>query len=369
MNGMFETLLGAAVRAPSGDNLQPWRFVVDREAGSIALSVDERRDRSPMNPGQRMSRIAVGAALENILRTAQHNGWHSDLEPAGPSALAGIRFRRPVAARGTIDEVLQARVTNRRVYDGRALPADMFAALARQTPVLDGVRTHWMMDRERLLDWASLVSCADTLVFREKSRRRALLSNLRFSAAGPGLPEDGLTAASLELSVAQRLALRLAVRAPNWVVKCSGLLRLVASHTRRLVRSASGLCLVVAPDGTERTDLRVGQAMQRAWLALTAAGLAVQPMMSPVILSALPDSRSEPGQEAPGFEELAALRTALRQAAPEIDGGRLAFLMRFGYAPPPTSRTGRLALEDVTTEAVLENSSSGSWRKVGPMRW
>src|SRR5262249_8275088 len=154
-------------------------------------------------------------------------------------------------------------------------------------------------------EWASLVSYADALVFRDRSRRQALLSNVCFSAGSP--PGNGLTAATLELSMAQRLALRLAARAPNWVVKCSGFLRLVTSHVRRLVHSASGLCLIVAPDGEAGTDLHVGQAMQRAWLALTAAGLAVQPMSSPVILSATPDSRSELEHSAPRLEDLAAL--------------------------------------------------------------
>jgi hypothetical protein len=41
---------------------------------------------------------------------------------------------------------------------------------------------------------------------------------------------------------------------------------------------------------------------------------------------------------------LATLRNELRALVPEIAGARPAFLMRFGYAPPPSGRTGRLPL-------------------------
>src|SRR5262249_42555471 len=79
VSGKLAMLISAAVRAPSGDNTQPWRFKIDAKAGRITVAVDETRDPSPMNAGQRMARIAAGAALENILRTAQHNHW--DAEP------------------------------------------------------------------------------------------------------------------------------------------------------------------------------------------------------------------------------------------------------------------------------------------------
>ena len=64
MDAILETLIAAGIQAPSGDNTQPWRFMVDSQARTIAAHVDETRDPSPMNSGQRMSRIAVGAAVE-----------------------------------------------------------------------------------------------------------------------------------------------------------------------------------------------------------------------------------------------------------------------------------------------------------------
>ncbi len=92
MDRSLASLLIAAGQAPSGDNTQPWRFVVDPESGTIALEEDATRDPSPMNAGGRMSRIAVGAALENLIRKAQSQGWGVKLERAVYPALAKIRL-------------------------------------------------------------------------------------------------------------------------------------------------------------------------------------------------------------------------------------------------------------------------------------
>ena len=89
-HGRLEALIDAAVRAPSGDNTQPWRFLVDSDQGRMTLRVDEGRDRSPMNAGQRMARIAAGAALENLLQTARLCGWPVAVEPCRAPDLAVV---------------------------------------------------------------------------------------------------------------------------------------------------------------------------------------------------------------------------------------------------------------------------------------
>jgi nitroreductase len=146
----LRSLVEAATRAPSGDNTQPWRFALDESAGRIGIHLDETRDPSPMNAGQRMARIALGAALENLLREAEHRGWAFTLERAVPPALAAVRVKvREGAAPG--DAAIPARVTNRRPYDGRPAPDAVLSKLSSLTAPLDGVTTHWITGPERTL--------------------------------------------------------------------------------------------------------------------------------------------------------------------------------------------------------------------------
>ena len=103
----------------------------------------------------------------------------------------------------------------------------------------------------------------------------------------------------------------------------------------------------MARDDGEATDLLVGRAMQRAWLALAAEGLAVQPMMSLLVLENVSEHGAPALVESLGRGKLAALRDGFRALVPEIAGWRPAFLMRFGFAPAPSGRTGRLPLQAV----------------------
>jgi hypothetical protein len=105
---------------------------------------------------------------------------------------------------------------------------------------------------------------------------------------------------------------------------------------------------VAAPDDSERTDLTVGRVVQRAWLALTAEGMAAQPMMSLPVLDNAVRQGDERMREALGTGRVAALLDEFRAATPNLGNGRPAWVMRFGFAPPPSGRTGRLPVERVT---------------------
>jgi hypothetical protein len=337
----LETLIHAATLAPSGDNTQPWRFVVDADRGTIEFHVDPTRDPSPMNAGQRMARIAIGAALENAVRTAQHNGWKATLEPPKPPALAMLRIHGDPSSGGEIEEVIRNRVTNRRVYDGRNLDPELLARLRSLAPELEGVTTHWIVSKERIIELASLIGKADAMMLGDPTMRRAFLKKVRFERPPDERVEDGLSLASLELSLVERRMLKLLRYLPNWFLTMAGMQTAFADKARQLVRSASGFCLIAAPDSSEETDLIVGRVVETAWLALTESGLAVQPMMSPMVLENVTDNGASKLIDAVGCEPLHGLRKVLRRCIPEIGEARPAFLLRFGKAPSPSGRTGR----------------------------
>jgi nitroreductase len=349
MNTAWETLITAAIRAPSGDNRQPWRFEIDPAAGKLSILLDPDRDPSLINAGQRFARIALGAAWENVERTARHQRW--DLtETAISGASIDLECRWGAVPTAPLDPLIIRRASNRRVYDARALDSSLQHLLAKQTPERHGVTTHWVFDRQRIQSLAELIAAADGVMFGHPSLRQAILANIRFDAPRAAEVDEGLSLASLEASAAQRWALRYLCQLPQSFLKLTGALQIFAYHAQKLVASASGLCLAVASDTRATTDVYVGKAMQQAWLALTAAGLAAQPMMSLLVLENLHDHPDTQLVPALGKCRLAELREALRRLVPEIGAGRPAFLLRFGYAPPPSGRTGRLDWQMVTAQ-------------------
>jgi nitroreductase len=361
MDMSLVAIVTAAGRAPSGDNTQPWRFVVNSDAGTIALEEDASRDPSPMNAGRRMSRIAIGAALENLIRKARSYGWGVELERAVYPALATIRLTERNGTANFAKDFEAHRLTNRRLFDGRPVSEEVLDRLIAATPDLSGVRTHWIVGANRLANLGKLIGQADRTMFGDASMRRAFLSKLRLDSAPGEAVAEGLSASSLELSAFDRWALRAIKRAPDRWLRLAGVPRVFAAKARKLVTSASGLCLVVARDDAEETDLLVGRAMQRAWLTLNAEGLAVQPMMSLLVLENVSEHGEAALVESLGRGRLAGLRDNFRTLVPEIGGWRPAFLMRFGFAPAPSGRTGRLPLH-----AIVQYSTASPRRPNAP---
>jgi hypothetical protein len=86
--------------------------------------------------------------------------------------------------------------------------------------------------------------------------------------------------------------------------------------------------------------------MQRAWLALTEQGLSAQPMMSLAVLEgAFEHGAISPSRSA--HRRLQGHLNSVKSIAGMPAASRLAFLLRFGWAEPPSGRTGRLAIDDV----------------------
>src|SRR5439155_14665473 len=129
----------------------------------------------------------------NMLRTAQHNGWEAEWIPDAGGCRAVLRLQDALGPDGAPDSAIAARVTNRRLYDARPIPAEILAQLMQQTPALDGIQTHWIAQRERLVESAALIGRADAVMFGEGTMRRAFLSKVRFDAAATEPVAEGLS--------------------------------------------------------------------------------------------------------------------------------------------------------------------------------
>ena len=353
--GVLLDMLHAAARAPSADNVQPWRLELHAAARRLDVLVDHDRDRSPLNAGQRMSYLACGAAVENAMRIARAAGFCCRLELSGLPAIPNERYVRVAAlhlerhdgSAHTADrlraaELINARATNRRIYDGRVLDLSAVAVLKESAPVLNGFRTHWIIDRTTTEALTPLLARGDAAMFGLASARDYFISTVRFDLRPDAAALEGFSLASLEISAWQSLALRCVRHTPDPVFRALGGPELFSSHTKKLARSASGLCIITVENSAQDHPVQAGRALQSAWLALTAQGFAAQPMMSVLgIANAL--ERGTPDlvaslQRAGGPELTAAFRSLLAQI------GILekpVFMLRFGFARAPSGRTGR----------------------------
>ena len=348
MNAL-KSLVAAGMRAPSGDNTQPWSFEIDPPAGTIRIQVNEARDRSPMNAGQRMARIAVGAAAQNVIWMAEAHKRAAELQIDETSGACEIRVSGAGETALALDSVIERRVTNRRLYDRSAVAPAVATRLRGLGDPGSPIRTEWALREEMvpqvelLKSLAAIISDADAILFQIDTMREAFFKNVRFDADDRADVAEGLSLGSLEVQGFDRTAFRMLPKLPGWLFRGARIAGQFAAKTNALVSSASGVCLLIAGDDSPATDVKTGLAMERAWLNLTALGFAVQPMMSlPVLLGAI-----KYGVTDRHLAGVPALVERLEHVVPAIGGGRIAAMLRFGKAPAPTGKTGRLDRESV----------------------
>jgi nitroreductase len=336
----IERILDAAHIAPSHDNMQPWRFVVEDE--TVSFLADGERDRSPANAAGRMARIAVGAAVECALLRAGRMGATVRFEPPRGNALVTLNITGPKRTPEP-DKALVRRATNRRLYDGRALDDATFAWLSEATPPLDASRTHWF-GRERVRTLGPILEQGEEAYLADARARDAMIKAIRFDVRDREEVTRGLSVGSLELSPADRMTLDLLRHATD--ERLGQAHKRMGARVRRLVESASGVCVVTTTGTDPQADVAVGRSMQHAWLALTRKGLVAQPITSIVQLEAMLELAAN-APPTPETDLAKAAVAALRGAFPGVErGARIAMLLRVGWGPDPTTHVRRLPLED-----------------------
>ncbi len=347
----IERILDAAHLAPSHDNTQPWRFVVAGE--TISFLVDAERDRVPAGSGMvstREARIAVGAAVECALLRAGRMGALVRFDTPAAGALVTLTITAPKRIPEP-DKALLRRSTNRRAYDGRPIDDATFTWLGDATGPLDATRTYWF-GRERVRTLGPLVEEGEELAYAQPAGREASLRAIRFDARDREEVTHGVSMGSLELTPAERTTLDSLRHLPPDRLAASGAFKKMGARGRRLMESASGVCVVAVKGDDPASDVAVGRAMQRAWLALTRKGLAAHPMSAIARLEALLSIEAT-ASTLVERERVEGVVKALRSAFPNLEReARIGMLLRFGWAPAPTALVRRRSLEDSVAAPV-----------------
>jgi hypothetical protein len=170
---------------------------------------------------------------------------------------------------------------------------------------------------------------------------------VRFDVRDNEEVSQGLSLGCLELSASERMTLDALRRTPQDRLVAMGAMGKMGAHARRLVESASGVCVIVTRGSEPSADVAVGRCMQRAWLALTRRGLVAQPMTAIPALETMLELDERAGLPNDQLDRVTAVVAAWRAAFPSVEkGARVALLMRVGNAPPPTSLVRRLPLLD-----------------------
>lgn len=337
--GASGVIIAAAIRAPSGGNVQPWRVEAGPDSITIRLAPEHS---STMDAGFRGSAVALGAALFNAKVAAAHRqvlGPVSFLEDVDSvPLLATLQLRAGSDPRlASLYKPMLARETNRRLGTSDAIPADALELL-RTVAEREGARLHLVTGRDDIAGAADHLADADRIRYLTPRLHADMVSELRWP--GDQHPDTGIDIRSLELDPDDLAVLDILRRSDvmahlgRW--KAGNALR---EDTRRRLLASSAIAVISVPGSALADYARGGSAVEAVWITAQQHGLAVQPI-SPVFLYAH-DREHFTELSAPFAEELWELREGFRQLVRLNDSASLVLVMRFAWSAPASVRSCR----------------------------
>ena len=343
-------VVAAALRAPSGGNVQPWQIASVDDAVTVELSPERT---STIDVGLRGSAVAVGAAVYNARVAAAAGGVLGPVEYADPTDGSPLRVRlrlvegiasapSDVALAGQYDAMMR-RETNRRRGDGAALSADVrdgLVATARES----GAHLRLVTARDEIAAIAEIFSAADRIRYLTTALHGEMISELRWP--GDADADTGIDVRSLELGPRGDLALDILRRADVMAELSSWDGGVALGEDTVAGLTASSAVAVLSTTGASLQDYaRGGSAVEATWIRAQEYGLAVAPISPPFIYAT---NDEEIRTVAPGHaDELAELRSRFLTVVglDDSDDESLILVLRLSVAPPASIRSRRRGID------------------------
>lgn len=271
-------LVAAAAAAPSGDNVQPWKF--RPLPTGLAINMIPKADESFFNVHQIATLISCGAAVENTLLAAGTLGYQAHVDfpdSLGPDNLTATVHLSAGGSEDPLAEIIWQRCTNRKLYKKRTISNDILERLQSEVASF-GCHLH-SVHGENLKPLAKLVFQADRIRTEHRGLHEHFNSMVRFTDEQALETLDGLPLKNLYGGVAGEAFLKLT---KDWrhmrIANALGFGRIVAMHSAQGILNSGCCCLLTAPGKLWQDFVTGGRALQRCWLKLTDLGLSMQPM-------------------------------------------------------------------------------------------
>jgi nitroreductase len=350
---LLQQIVDAARWAPSGDNIQPWRFEL-YEPDRLRVVFDAY---DPANPyeyrGGEPTRLSAGMLLEALRIAATLHGRTMEWRLVDAAADPQVVEARFVAASNVEPDplygVLPLRSTDRRTYKRRPL-------LPRERDALEAalgaeLRLAWHEGTQARVKFARVSALATRIRLRLPAayevHRRIIDWSSGDSTTGIPAGATGLWPATLPV---MRWAMR-DWRRMTWLNRFGGARSAALQLDWAPALASAGFFTVALAPGTPRDPhalLRIGGSLLRFWLVATRLGLAVQPALAILMFAHYGATRAQFTLDARLRRESVRCHELLR-ALVGSDTEPLVFVGRIGEPreKPPRQRSVRLGVAEL----------------------
>lgn len=357
MQDYIRKLLEAAIRAPSGENAQPWKFVVRERESSVRISVfvAEDRDGSPYGWGSRASFVAVGAAIENIRIAATALKREARVvlfpDPSDRLLVADVEIiQNESIAVDPLYAAIEKRSTNRKKYKTTPLTEEALLTLRSSLRPSSAVDLRTTTDKRAIRTLAVAGSTNERIMLNNKGLHDYFFGHVNWTKEEDNEKKVGFFIDTLELPPPAVAGFKLMSKwsRASFLNKVFGFNKLVSAQNASLYASVPLMGIITAKKDSPEAAVTAGMALQRVWLQATLQGLSLQPIAGLLYLML-----SVTAGEAEGFSNseqkiISAAYANIRDTFGFNDEVPY-FMFRVGYAEPPSARAVRFSIDAVTS--------------------
>lgn len=350
MDKTVQKIIEAGIKAPSGDNCQPWRFETDGNRIDIFNLPD--RDVSLYNYKQCASLTALGACIENMLIAAGKQGFKTELSyfpaPDNQQHVARLNLLGAEIQDDPLFAAISERGINRKLYRGGELSAGAVASICQAATGtrIPGCSLKLLQGNEKNTA-SEIAALSDRLVFENPHLHGFLFKQIRWTAKEAERTRDGLDIRTLELAPPDRMLFPL--------LKYFGLVRfirrfgatgMIAANARKLMRSSSVAGIITIADTRPENWLNAGRMLERVWLESTRQGLAFHLMTGITLMVQRVHAGAVEGLDSDNISLVKQADTLLKKLSGTESP--VALLFRIGNAEAPSARSLRLTPDELT---------------------
>lgn len=336
-------ILRDACRAPSADNTQPWRFVVESNTIRVINTGDQVE--SIFNYRQMVNHASLGTCLENLSISAQSHGFHVDLklfpDPTDQLRVAEARLVPEAAAHHELAGYIEKRASNRKKYHPKEIESEKLSELVACAGSTEKVV--FVSNKEEVKNLARIVSAGEKLALENKSIHDFLFQHVTWTKEEDA-KKHGFLIDTFEFAPPQKALFKLF---RNWAVLRFfvpfGFPDFVAKDMAKVYSTSGAFGIIVTPDNSSASYVRAGMLFERIWLTATKLGLALQPTTGLHFFAqpVLEGNTFDLSNSTVSF--IKEKYSALKRACSIEEEKSVAIVFRIGYADAPSARTTRFA--------------------------
>jgi len=351
MKEEISRILNDSVTAPSPDNFQPWRFVVEGNVINV-YKVFEKVNRL-LDYKEHVLILTNGMLLENISIAASHYGYKalvSDFpDPSSPDLVARIVLQKdPGVKSDPLYLFLRTRCTNRKKYNKKKIEPGILYELAETRTGFPGLEMQFITTQEQIKKLGKAVSAIDKVMCENRDLHQALFHHITWTKEEERQTHQGLSLDSMELNPMDKQMFKVI---KNWGAMNAfnkiGFSSIIRAKNASQYGSAACSAIVSIKNDSPADYLNAGRFVQRFWLKATQKEISLHPIVG-VIYCNQKVNHEHPQIFSASHADLLRQNYAVLDSVAAANGKtnkHIVFFFRMGYAEPTTYQSTRKAAE------------------------